>query len=692
MQQGNTLFNQARYPLLYSTTHLLAYNNNPLLGMDDTLESIRAGMHKEEMSNILLIAEAGGGKTATVQEFAKRYADQYIVLETSVAQMENGGADYLAKNFKELFAELSAYRHMENQQKQLVLFIDEFHQLPLASHASVEALKPEFSRSGQLGIHVIGATTYDEYHQYIEDNMALRERFTNINLPIANNELTFKILKSRIKKNRHWVRETAETDHLLKEIVFYTDMYIKDRVQPRKSTDLLDDMISWVKIGKDFNHKLLAKVLYRSTNIRIDLQFDARGLKDYLNHRVFNQKEAVNRIVGNAYSSILGVNDPTKPRGVYLFVGSTGVGKTELAKQFTYGMFGENAHMVNFDMAEYQNDDDVELFQHRLTDVMLQANTPVILLDEIEKANPGIDTLLYLPFDEARLSDRNGRPVNFANVFFLLTTNQGEEVFNDISTQGLDNEKMQHELAKFDRLIFRALTNSRKFPTALLGRLTGFIPFAPMTDETNKLIAKRNLNKLAKAFMNKQNIKIRYDMDNILRFVTKEKLDTNAFAGGARQIKNIINKDITDKLSEYVIFHQGQYDLYVTTEGQARTLDKHQLTSYEHIKVSPTPQEIINTSYKNARIKYKGEIYNLFTNLTKKGLQLSFNQDELFKGLARNDRGQTITENMQEFFAPLNDYEEMREAYRIDPRSQLSRPSDRIKLTIENGELIINQL
>ena len=685
----NNIFDKSKYPILHDNTHLLKLNPNPLLGMDDTLKTILAGLYKKEMSNVLLIAEAGGGKTATVQEFAKRYANKYIVLETSIAQMQAGGVEYLAKNFKELFYELDQYRRENKQSRELILFIDEFHQLPMASKAAVEDLKPEFARSSQLGIHIIGATTYDEYRLYIQKNMALLERFQLINLPVADNELTYKILKSRLKKEYHYP-EDSESDHILREIIYYTDTYIKDRIQPRKSTDLLDQMMGWVAIGEKFSHELLAKVLYRATNIRIDLQLDAKKLKDFLNKRVFNQTIAVDRIVKNAYSAILGVNDPHKPRGVFLFVGSTGVGKTELAKQFTAGMFGENAHLVTFDMSEYQETSDVETFQYRLTDIMLQSNSPVILLDEIEKANKGVTRLLFSVFDEARLSDRNGRPVNFANVFFLLTTNAGENVFNDISGRGYSNEELKKELMGLDKLIFTNLSNDRSFPTALLGRLTGYIPFAPMSEDTNKLIARRKLNQIAKIFMTKQNIKLRFDNNNLIRYITKEKLDTSAFAGGARQINNIINRDVTDTISEYVIFHPHVYDLYISTAGLARTLNKKQLSSHEYVKVTPTSKEIIESDYKNAKVKYTRGITILFKKLISQGMNLRFDENELFRALARNERGQGIDENIKEFFEPLVNYNETRRAYLANPDSNINKLPNSVKLSVTNGELIVD--
>lgn len=692
----NLNFDRNQYPALHDFTHMLKLNPNPLLGGDDTLETISAALHKTEMSNALLLAEAGGGKTATVQEFARRYSDEYIVLETSIAQLESGGVEYLAKNFKELFAELGDYRKQNQMSKRLVLFLDEIHQLPMASPAAVEDLKPEFARSSQLGIHIIGATTYEEYIKWIKPNMALTERFQVINLPVANDKLTYKILKSRMKK-QHDVHENFETDRILKEIIYYTDTYIKDRIQPRKSTDILDQMMGWVRIGHKFDHNLLAKVFYINTQIRVDLQLDVKGLKSYLNNRVFNQPMAVNALLGNAYSATLGVTDPNKPRGAFLFVGSTGTGKTELAKAFTDAMFGSNAHLIIFDMAEYQNDEDVKKFQYNLTDTMLEANTPVILLDEIEKANAGVGRLLFSVLDEARLADRNGRPVNFSNVFFLFTTNAGDTTFDYLAGRNYSDREMQLQLSDFNKLIFSNLKDDPQFPAPLLGRMTGFVPFAPMTTETNKKIAIRQLKKTAKIFMDKQNVKVRYDMTNLLRFITHEKIDNSSDAGGARQIVNLVRKNVTNAISQYLIFNPGTYDVYVTTAGKARTQDKFRLTSAEYVTVNATPKEIIQNDYDAAVTKFKPTLVKRLQDYRKRGILIKANSKDIFGTLARIDLNDDPNEAVNAFFEPLEHYIETIDDWNLqfgkNPALATSpKPSNRVVLTINNNELIVNEV
>lgn len=646
------MFDSKKYPLLAKITNKVEFNPNRLLGRDKTLEDIMAALNKDEMSNVLLIAEAGGGKTATVQEFARRYQNFYTVIETSIAQLQQDGAEYMAKNFKQLFKELINYHKNENSKTEIVLFIDEFHQFPLASASAVEALKPEFARSGQLGIHLIGATTYEEYIKYIEPNMALTERFQLLNLPIADSELTYKILKNRMAKQKY-VKETPETDRILRNIIQYTDTYIKSKVQPRKSTDILDQMLSYIKASKKgltikpytFSNQLLAKVFKTASNIQVDLSRDATHYEEILNSQIFNQPIAVHALLKNAYSAILGVTDPSKPRGVFLLVGSTGVGKTALVKAFTKVMFGQDAHPTIIDMAEYSNAEDVRRFQLDFTDAALSAQVPIFLLDEIEKANDGIGKLLFSVTDEARLHDRYNHEVNFSNAFIMMTTNAGDSIFRRLSARGYSAEQGEAKLKEYSKLIHDTLMNDPTFPAPLLGRITGFIPFSPPEDTANVKIAYRELGRIARLFLSKQNLCLHYDEDNLIRYLTQEKLDNDSDQGGARQLINLVTQDIAGEAAKFAVFNPNVTDLYITTEGKARSQDKFQLTSEEHIHIFDynNPPE----KYKQAMLQdkkrnyayavksYKRPVLTHLALYKKRGLKVQVDSKALFKLLSR---------------------------------------------------------
>ena len=696
-QQNQELgINVQDYPILATATSKLAYNKNALLDREDTLESIRAILHKSEMSNVLLMGEAGQGKTAVMQEFAKRYAKEYLVLTTSVPQLTDETTGNVSRNFKQLFDDLAKYRKYEINQRKIVLFIDEFHVLPKESPAAVEDLKPTFARSGEKGIYLVGATTYQEYHDDIEPNEAFKQRFDIVKLPTADDNLTYKILKERMRHDYSNIRETQATDRILREIIQYTDDFVKDSEQPRKATNVLDEMMGWQRIGKPFNHDLLVKLFALNKNIHLDLQTNPDKLEKYIKSRVYNQDMAISALLHSAYTSILNLNDPHKPRSIMLFVGSTGTGKTELAKAFTQGMFGEDAHLTIFDMSEYQGENSIKRFQYNLTDTVLSTPTPVILLDEIDRCEDGINELLFSVFDEARLHDRYGREVNFSNIFFIMTTNSTDEITNEIAGNNYTVERMNAQMQKFNALVRRGLIR-KGFPAPLLGRINDFIVFIPMSAATNKLIAKRNLREIQAKCLTAQNVKVRYDMVNVMKYITDENLDQSAEAGGARQIVNLINNNILSAIATYIIKHPNVYDIKVTTTGQMRSNNKNILESTADIKVEATDQDTLNQDYNRSVQKFKPEVERILNAYIAHfpDLQLPAHANkEIFMALAHNSLLKSPKEAVGSLFKPLRDYligvRSWDELYGKNPaEADYPRPTTDLELQFEKDQMIV---
>lgn len=694
-----SLFDSNKYPVLARATTKLAYNTNELLDREDTLESIRAVFHKTEMSNVLLMGEAGQGKTAVMQEFARRYANEYLVLTTSIPQLTNEQTGNVSTDFKELFDEISHYRNQEPNSRQIVLFIDEFHVLPKESPAAVEDLKPMFARSSQLGIYLVGATTYKEYHDDIEPNEAFKQRFDIVKLPITDDALTYKILKNRMRRQyKSYVEESAKTDRILKEIIQYTDEFVKDSEQPRKATNVLDEMIGWTRIGKQFNHELLVNLFALNRNIRLDLQTNVAKLKKYLESRVFDQQLAIETMMHSAYTSILNLNDPNKPRNVVLFVGSTGTGKTELAKAFTTGMFGPDSRLTTFDMSEYKGEGCVQRFRYNLTDKVLSSQTPVILLDEIDRCDNGINELLFSVFDEARLHDRNGREVNFSNVFFIMTTNNGEEIFEHESGRGKTAQEMNDDLQKLNKLIRRNLSANKKFPTPLLSRINDLVFFVPMSSDTGKRITKRELKKIQTLCMEKQNVQVRYDEPSLVTYVTEEKADTASNSGGARQYVSIVRRDILATIAEYLAYHPDVLDIYVSTVGQGRTNNKNRAVSKQRIYVTQTNKDVLMKEYKKSVRKYKTEVVRVLKSylIAHRSINLPQNiNKDIFRALAHNGTELPAKEAVAQVFAPLHDYFEKMsswdELYASHPDdAPAERPKENITIKFIDDKMVIS--
>lgn len=247
-----------------------------------------------------------------------------LYLEVDLARMlADIEPDKMAARIKMLFDEVE--RFVKDSHVEIVLFIDEFHQIVELSAAAVEALKPLLAASGTRGVRVVAATTYIEFREFIAPNQPLVERLQRINVPEPDEELTVKIVKG-FAKTYGVERDIAE--HIYHEIYELTNRYIPANNQPRKSILMLDAMTGWHRLTKQpMNHDLLAQCLMSQEGVNVDMNVDAAGIKAQLDKRVFDQTIATTAIESNLQTAVAGMNDPTKPMATLLFSGSTGVGK-----------------------------------------------------------------------------------------------------------------------------------------------------------------------------------------------------------------------------------------------------------------------------------------------------------------------------------------------------------------------------
>ena len=250
-----------------------------------------------------------------------------LYLEVDLARMlADIEPDKMAARIKMLFDEVE--RFVKDSHVEIVLFIDEFHQIVELSAAAVEALKPLLAASGTRGVRVVAATTYIEFREFIAPNQPLVERLQRINVPEPDEELTVKIVKG-FAKTYGVERDIAE--HIYHEIYELTNRYIPANNQPRKSILMLDAMTGWHRLTKQpMNHDLLAQCLMSQEGVNVDMNVDAAGIKAQLDKRVFDQTIATTAIESNLQTAVAGMNDPTKPMATLLFSGSTGTGKSLL--------------------------------------------------------------------------------------------------------------------------------------------------------------------------------------------------------------------------------------------------------------------------------------------------------------------------------------------------------------------------
>lgn len=620
-----------QYELLNKYLYPMSPLRTPLIGQDDLLFSMESALYKKSMSNIILIGEAGQGKSALAQYFAQKNKDVLVMYEVSLATL-NGENKSLATRLKRLLDELIDFKsHAPANHKDIVLFFDEIHQLTEYSSEVVGAIKPKLARGAEYGIHIIGATTNMEYIKFIKPDPALTTRFQLINIPEYSRDTLFEILKSQLPEYK--IPETPNNLAMLYDILDYANLAMPADSEPRKSLDILDTMYGRIRASRHrnqpikFDRDLLSDVIYEKSWYRINFNIDATNMFENISKRVYDQTAAVSILSDYAFASILNIQNKHRPRGSFLFVGPTGVGKTELAKTFKNVLFGTDTRIARYDMGEYSTKDSVKLFQSRLTDSALAIGTPVILLDEIEKAHPDISTLLYAVLDEAKMSDSYGREISFANHFIIMTTNIGEDSLGNYSDRNFKTEDLAETIKQMEKTISEDLKNAVNFPQAFLGRISAIIPFIPLTQETLRKIAIRSLQDMQSRIELAQPIKLHLETQALLNFILNEKADLDSSAGGARQIDKIIEQQIRNKIAKPIVLNPKLNRFHITMAGDTRESDERRNYSKAYIKVFERSVNESEILAKLSELLNEMSKLNIQMRLDKEGFMKTFTVD-----------------------------------------------------------------
>lgn len=573
------------YPFLRTYTSPVKQAERPIVGRDVEMDRIMAAMLRPELCNVILLAEAGAGKTALVQGTMLRDEHRYY-LEVDLSHMISDLSDpnQMADRLKTLFNETEQYCKKESQE--IVLFIDEFHQIVQLSSAAVEVLKPLLADSGTRGIRVIAATTYEEFRKWISPNQPLVERLQRINLEAPSKKMVVQILRGMAK--RYGVDNQFYNNHLFELIYEYTNRYIPANAQPRKSILVLDSMVGWYRYSKrKLNTKLLADVIYESEGVNVAFRVDATTIKKELDSKVFAQDFATRVIQDRLQICVADLNDTTRPMASFLFTGSSGVGKSEVTKQLAQILFNDSRRLIRFDMTEYANEDSLDLFRKELTAKVWERPYSIVLLDEIEKACAPVTRVLLQVLDDGRLSDENNREVSFINSYIIMTTNAGSEIYRTIGNYDSTDTGSNINLRKYDKLIRESIsttTGGNRFPPELLGRIDTIVPFWPLSQETQVKIVKSKLVKLCEDVRDKHNIKVAI-LPSVVDYIVKDNLDTDANSGGARAVVSKINSEVVTAVAAYINQYPDDDSIVVDVRGKMAFKDKNKLESDASIVV-----------------------------------------------------------------------------------------------------------
>jgi ATP-dependent Clp protease ATP-binding subunit ClpC len=423
---------------------------DPVVGRTREIERMTQILGRRKKNNPILVGEAGVGKSAIVEGLAAKIASGDVpsslagkkIFSLDVASLVAGTKfrGEFEERLKALVDELTASR-------EAIVFIDEIHTIVGAgsSQGSLDVaniLKPALARGE---VQCIGATTLDEYRENIEKDAALERRFQKVLVEPSTREHTLEIVRSLAPHYEHH-HSVTYTDEALRACVELTERYLADRHFPDKAIDAMDEAGSKNAGAADAPREITAahieQVITTMTGIPVEKVSQGEGVRlgqlaGQLAGVVVGQDAAVRKVSRAILRSRSGLKDPTKPIGVFMFVGPTGVGKTLLAKELSRWMFDRPDALVRIDMSEYSEKHNVSRLigsppgyvgygeGGQLTEAVRRQPYSVILLDEIEKAHPDIFNVMLQMFDDGHLTDGLGRRVDFRNTIIIMTSNIG---------------------------------------------------------------------------------------------------------------------------------------------------------------------------------------------------------------------------------------------------------------------------
>ncbi len=533
----------------------------PVVGREKEVNRTIEILARKIKNNPVLIGDPGVGKTAIVEGIAQRIVKNEVpeflkskkILKLDLARLVAG------TKFRGEFEErLKKIIDLLKKRTDVILFIDELHTVVGAGAAegALDAgniLKPELARGT---LRVIGATTVDEYRKHVEKDKALARRFQVVLVNEPTIEETIEILKG-IKETFEKFHNVKIEEKALETASKLSAKYITDRFLPDKAVDLIDEASARAKIDKreTITEEDIAKVIERWTGIPVGKLLESekekiKNLEAHIHEKFVDQEEAVRVVASAVKMSRAGIKNAKRPIGVFLFLGPTGVGKTELAKRLAVVMFGSDKALIRIDMTEYSEKHSVARLigappgyvgyeeGGQLTEQVRRKPYSVVLFDEIEKAHPEVFNVLLPLFDEGHLTDGKGNTVDFKNTIIIMTSNIGSEIIMREIESGYDsimNPRLEEEIRRY-------------FKPEFINRFDAMVVFKPLNRQAVRKIVELYLKDLNER-MKDRNINVRLDESMV------EYLVNNGYVPsmGARPMRRLFENTIEFKLAELIL-------------------------------------------------------------------------------------------------------------------------------------------
>lgn len=575
-QQGGKMTEKRAKKVLEEYTTLLneeARNAriDPLIGREKEVRETSKIISRRRKNNVLLVGEPGVGKTAIAEGLASLIdagTIPEVLKDAQVYSLDLGslmaGTRYRG-DFEERIKEvLKALEFLgEKKNVKTILFIDEIHMM-MGAGAGGEAksmdlanlLKPYLAKGT---LRCIGSTTNEEYRKHFEKDRALVRRFLKIDVYEPSQEDTFRILQGLAKSYEEFHGLTY-TEEALRAAVKLSSQHITNRFQPDKSIDVIDSAgahqrivpadVRLTTIDVEQIEQEVGQMTNRPVQVKADDKDILKSLEPSLRGVIYGQDKAIDTLVDSVYIARAGLRDPNKPEGSYLFVGPTGVGKTEVAKKLASTL---GVHFERIDMSEYMEPHSVAKLigsppgyvgydenGGRLITAVEEHPHMVLLLDEIEKAHPDIYNILLQVMDNGKLTNSHGKVANFKNVTLIMTSNAGAR---DAAKGSIGFGRKERDDTKQDEAVKRA------FAPEFINRLDAIVPFDALSKENIILVVSKFLNELNLMTID-SNVTIEAD-EVAQQWLADKGFDPEM---GARPLARVIHNSIKRPISREMLF------------------------------------------------------------------------------------------------------------------------------------------
>ncbi len=540
-----------------------------IIGREDETNRLIEILCRKTKNNPVLIGEAGVGKSAIIEGLAKRIVEQNVpenlqnkIIYSLDIGLLLGGSKYRG----ELEGRLNKVLQELKDRDDIILFIDEIHNIVTSGNKEGEMgvgeiLKPALARGT---LRCVGATTIDEYRQYIEKDPALERRFDPVMVYPPTPEQTLCILEGLVPgfENFHKVQINHSA---LNAAVLLSNRYIFDRNLPDKAIDVLDKACAKARIKAGnalitITNNEIAAVISEITKIplnkiNLDDQKNLMNLEKDLQKVIIGQDKAVSSIAKVIRRSRSGINDANRPIGSFFFLGRTGVGKTEVCKQISQILHDTEKAFIKLDMSEFSEAHSVSKIVgappgylgyedgSNLCNRVRHNQYCLVLFDEIEKAHSDIYNLLLQILDEGRLTDSHGKVVSFKNALIVMTSNVG---VNKIPT---NREVTPEEEEKY---ILEGMR--KKFSPEFINRIDNVIVFNTLSQSDIEKIVEIQMQKLSKR-LSAVNVELKYN-NQVVTWLAENGYEKDY---GVRPIRRLIQTQIEDKISELIITEHIHY-------------------------------------------------------------------------------------------------------------------------------------